>query len=107
MLHTKYQTTGPSGSEVEEFLIFLYFYGLNLGTLSRGHLGPWDLGFNKLGKEPLGNAIYQRTMCIKAIFGLRLRSKYESGNKSISLHDFIRPIFLVFHFSFNLNLAVQ
>ena len=32
MLHTKFQTSGPSGSEVEDFLI--YFYGLNLGP-------PW------------------------------------------------------------------
>ena len=36
-----------------------------------------------------------------------LRSKYKSGNKSISLHDFIRPIFLVFHFGFSLDLAVH
>ena len=33
--------------------------------------------------------------------------KYESGKKGNSLHDFVRPIFLVFHFSFNLNLAVH
>ena len=26
--------------------------------LSRGHLGPWDLGFSKLGKEQPGNATY-------------------------------------------------
>ena len=50
--------------------------------------------------------ICERTTCIKAIFGAHLRSKYESGNKSISLHDFIRPIFLVFHFGFSLDLAV-
>ena len=24
----------------------------------RGHLGPWDLGLNKLGKGPPGNATY-------------------------------------------------
>ena len=44
---------------------------------------------------------------MKAIFGPHLRSKYESGNKRISLHDFIRPIFLVFHFGFSLDLAVH
>ena len=27
--------------------------------LARGHLGPWDLGLNKLGKGPPGNATYQ------------------------------------------------
>ena len=44
---------------------------------------------------------------LRPFFGPHLRSKYESGNKSISLHDFIRPIFLVFHFSFSLDLAVR
>ena len=98
MLYTKFQASKPSGSEVEDFLIFLmyfygpgtpwgraifepgpsfeqtwyrttrqryipnfkhlsqvvlkkkifeyfsmHFYGLNLGPLLRGHLGPWDL----------------------------------------------------------------
>ena len=42
---------------------------------------------------------------LRPFFGPHLRSKYGSGNKSTSLHDFIRPIFLVFHF--NLNLAVH
>ena len=44
---------------------------------------------------------------LRPFFGPHLRSKYESGNKSISLHDFIRPIFLVFHFGFSLDLAVH
>ena len=44
----------------------MHFYGSNLGPLARDHLGPLDLHLNKLGKEPLGNAIYQRTTCIKA-----------------------------------------
>ena len=37
----------------------MYFYGLNLRPLTRGHLGPWDLHLNKLGRDPLGNATYQ------------------------------------------------
>ena len=37
----------------------MYFYGLNLRPLTRGHLGPWDLHLNKLGRGPLGNATYQ------------------------------------------------
>ena len=37
----------------------MYFYGSNLGPLARGHLGPWDLGLNKLGRSALGNATYQ------------------------------------------------
>ena len=49
----------------------------------------------------------KRTSCIKAIFWPPSEVKYESGNKSISLHDFIRPIFLVFHFGFSLDLAVH
>ena len=57
MLHTKYQVSKPSGSEGEDFFIFIY--GLNLEPLTRGHLGPWDLHLNKLDKEPLDNATYQ------------------------------------------------
>ena len=44
---------------------------------------------------------------LRPFFGTHLRSKYESGNKIISLHDFIRPIFLVFHFGLSLDLAVH
>ena len=44
---------------------------------------------------------------LRPFFGSHLRSKYECGNKSISLHDFIRPIFLVFHFGFSLDIAVH
>ena len=44
---------------------------------------------------------------LRPFFGPRLKSKYEGGNKSISFYDFIRPIFLVFHFSFNFNLAMH
>ena len=44
---------------------------------------------------------------LRPFFGPHLRSKYESGNKSISLHDFIRPVFLVFHFGLSLDLAVH
>ena len=54
MLYTKFQASEPSGSEEEDFLI--YFYGSNLGPLARGHLGPWDLHLNKLGRGALGNA---------------------------------------------------
>ena len=27
--------------------------------MAQDHLGPWDLGLNKLGKGPPGNATYQ------------------------------------------------
>ena len=56
MLYTKFQASEPSGPEEEDFLI--YFYGSNLGPLARGHLGPWDLHLNKLGRGALGNATY-------------------------------------------------
>ena len=60
MLHTKFQASKPSGSEAEDFSIFsMYFYGLNLGPLARGHLGLWDLHLNKLVRGELGNATYQ------------------------------------------------
>ena len=39
--------------------ISVHFHGLNLGPLARGHLGSWDLGFNKLGKGPPSNATNQ------------------------------------------------
>ena len=57
MLHTKFQASKPSGSEAEDFSIF--FFGSNLGTLARGHLGPWDLHLNKPVRGELGNATYQ------------------------------------------------
>ena len=44
---------------------------------------------------------------LRPFFGPHLRSKYESENKRISSHDFIRPIFLGFHFGFSLDLAVH
>ena len=44
---------------------------------------------------------------LRPFFGPHLRSKYESGNERISLHNFMRPIFLVFHFGFSLDLAVH
>ena len=48
----------------------IHFYGLNLGAPGPGHLEPWDRHLNKLGKEPLGNAIYQisHIFCPKKIF---------------------------------------
>ena len=59
MLYTKFQASEPSGSEEEDFLIYFYaFLLLNLGPLARGHLGPWDLHLNKLGRGALGNATY-------------------------------------------------
>ena len=54
-------TSKPSGSEEEDIFIFFYVF-LWFEPKSPwhgGHLGPWDLGLNKLGKGPLGNATYQ------------------------------------------------
>ena len=60
MLHTKFQTSGPGGSEEEDFSIyFCDFHGSKLGPLARGNLGSWDLGLNKLGKGPPSNATNQ------------------------------------------------
>ena len=39
--------------------ISVHFYDSNLGPLVQGHLEPWDLGLNKLGKGPPSNATYQ------------------------------------------------
>ena len=57
MLHIQFQASKPSGSEEEDF--FMYFYGSNLGLLARGHLGPWDLHLDKLGRDALSNATNQ------------------------------------------------
>ena len=55
MLHIIFQTPVHSGSEEEDFeKVFIYFYGLNLGPLVRGHLAPRELQLNKIGKRPLG-----------------------------------------------------
>ena len=59
MLYTKFQASEPSGSDEEDFVIYFYaFLWSNLVPLARGHLGPWDLHLNKLGRGALGNAIY-------------------------------------------------
>ena len=61
MLHTKFQASKPCGSEEEDFWIFFYVFLWFEPTTPwrRGHLGPWDLHLNKLGRDPLGNATYQ------------------------------------------------
>ena len=60
MLHTEFQTSGPGGSEEEDFSIYFYaFLWLEPRTPGTGHLGPWDLGLNTLGKGPPSNATYQ------------------------------------------------
>ena len=60
MIHTQFQASKPSGSEEEDFLIFFLCISMvqTQDPLARGHLGPWDLHLIKLGKGPLGNAIY-------------------------------------------------
>ena len=40
----------------ETFQYFsMYFYGSNLGSMCRGHLGACGLDLNNFGKRPLGN----------------------------------------------------
>ena len=58
MLQTNFQASKPSNSEEEDFLIFFYVF-LRFEPRTPDHLGPWDLGLNKLGKGPQGNAIYK------------------------------------------------
>ena len=85
----------------------MYLYGLNLGSPS---VGPsWTLGpsFEQIVKNHKAMIFSKGLRALRPFFGPHLRSKYESGNKRISLHDFIRPIFLVFHFGFSLDLAMH
>ena len=79
MLYTKFQASEPSGSEEEDFLIYFYaFLWFNLGPLARDHLGPWDLGLNKLGKGAPGNATYQiSSTCAKQFWRRRLLSVFH------------------------------
>ena len=59
MLHTKFQTSGPSSYEEEDFCIYFYaFLWFDPGAGPSWTLGPW---LNKLGKGPPGNATYQIT----------------------------------------------
>ena len=59
MLHTRFKAPEANGSEQEDFLIFMYFYGSNLGPAKAGPF--WTRGdyLNKLGLGPLANATYQ------------------------------------------------
>ena len=34
----------------------MHYYDSNIGPLVQGHLESWDVGINKLGKGPPGNA---------------------------------------------------
>ena len=63
--------------------------------------------FKELHVNIFNEIISKGLRALRPFFGPHLRSKYESGHKRISLHDFIRPIFLVFHFGFSLDLAVH
>ena len=59
MLHTKFQTTGPSGSEEDDFLIYFYAFLLfELRTPWRGTILVHGTLLNKIGKGPLDNATY-------------------------------------------------
>ena len=59
MLHIKFHKSEQSGSAEDFEFFFIHYYGLNIGPLVWGHLGPRDFHLNKLGKGPLGNASYQ------------------------------------------------
>ena len=50
MLHTKFQTSGPGGSEEEYFSIYFYAF-LWFEPRTPGAGPPW-FGLNKLGKGP-------------------------------------------------------
>ena len=60
MSDTKFQASGPSGSEEEDFLIFLCISMVQIqDPLGQGHFGPWDHFLNKLAKGLLAKATYQ------------------------------------------------
>ena len=60
MLHIKFQASEPSGSEVEDFLIFYAFLWFESMTPGGGHLGLWDLYSIKYGKGPPARKCYIR-----------------------------------------------
>ena len=61
MLHTKFQASKPSGSEVEDFFyIFLCIsMARNYDPWPQAILDPGTFHSNKLGRGLLGNATYQ------------------------------------------------
>ena len=59
MLCTKFQASKPSGTEVEDFLIFFYvLLRFDPRTPWRWAIFKWDLYLNKLGKGAPGNVTY-------------------------------------------------
>ena len=40
MLNTRFKAPEANGSEQEDFLILMYFYGSNLGPAKAGRFGP-------------------------------------------------------------------
>ena len=61
MPNTKFQASKPSGSEVEDFLIFFLciFMARTFDPWSEAILDSGTFHSNKLGRGPLGNATYQ------------------------------------------------
>ena len=61
MLHTIFQASKPSGSEVEDFLIFFLCISMarTYDHWSEAILDSGTFHSNKLGRGPLGNATYQ------------------------------------------------
>ena len=87
---------------------FSKFYRRHFDKVSKYNVGLKTLLLQGLSEpEFYGDLVYKGLRALRPFFGPHLRSKYESGDKSISLHDFTRPIFLVFHFGFSLDLAVH
>ena len=60
MLHTKFQASKPSGSEEEDFKIFLYVFLWLKPRTPPPQRPSWTLGLHldKLGIGALGNATY-------------------------------------------------
>ena len=79
MPYIKFQTCKHSGSEEEDFEIcFIYFYGLNLDPLVRGHLAPRDLQLNKIGERLLGNCFISNLKYLRQVVLKKKISEYFS-----------------------------
>ena len=57
MLHTKYQGSRPCGFRQEDFFTFSLYKPMS-NNLPPG-AGPQGYNLNKLGRGPLGDAVYQ------------------------------------------------
>ena len=64
MLHTEFKAPESSSSEEEDFQVYFISETKTPPPTPQGHFGPKGHHLNKLGTGPLGNATYQKALCL-------------------------------------------